>query len=202
MSGDAPLPRGPEPTPWYRMLPAQLAAVVVFLVALTTLAGNVLELFDKTAPPAPTAPAAAPPVAASAPEPQPQAPLPPLSLELERIVVRADGGIGATDWRFTIQADGNPLLSFPVDDLDDGGGRNVAAMHDLRARLRLAADARATITVEGWRSSRFRGGHAAPDARGEGVLHGDGTIAAVAVEAADPSDGAFTFQFSAGREAR
>lgn len=193
----------PKPTPWYRQLPTQMAAIVVFLVALTTLAGNVLELFDKTAPQPSAAPApVAAPVAAPAPDPQPPAPLPPLVLELERIVVRADGGIGATDWRFTVEADGSPLLSFPAHDLDDGGGRNVVSMRDLRARLRLAGDATAAITVKGWRSSRFRGGHAEPDVRGEGVLHGDGSIGVVAVEAQDAADGAFTFQFAAEREAR
>ena len=41
-------PRDPrQPTPWHRQLPAKAAAVVVFLVALTTLAGNLLELRQK-----------------------------------------------------------------------------------------------------------------------------------------------------------
>ena len=44
--------------PWYRQLPAKAAAVVVFLVALTTLAGNLLELRQKQRD------ADAPPVAA------------------------------------------------------------------------------------------------------------------------------------------
>ena len=39
--GDAP------EKPWYAQLPAKLAAIVVFLVALTTLAGNIFELVDK-----------------------------------------------------------------------------------------------------------------------------------------------------------
>ena len=33
--------------PWYSHLPAKLAAIVVFLVALTTLVGNIFELVDK-----------------------------------------------------------------------------------------------------------------------------------------------------------
>lgn len=190
--------------PWYRQLPAQMAAVVVFLVALTTLAGNLLELYDKRravdAAPAPAAPA--PAVQAPPPEPAAPAPVGPMLLQLERIVVRHDGAMGSADWRFTLEADGNPLQSFPLEGLDDGGGRNVVAVRDVQARLRLAPDATAVITVKGWRSTRFGGGGGEPDATGEGRLSGDGSIAAIAVQAADEAHGAFTFQFAADRVAR
>ena len=61
-----------KPRPWYAHLPAKLAAIVVFLVALTTLVGNVFELADKR--PAPTA---APAPAQPAPQPPPK-PRPPV----------------------------------------------------------------------------------------------------------------------------
>lgn len=194
----------PERKPWYQQLPAKLAAGVVFLVALTTLAGNLMELDDKRRQLAAHEAAAnarpeAPPAAARAPV---RAPAPPAAAQrmrvaVERIVVQQDGSPGTTDWRFTVEADGEPLFAFSQDDLDDTGGRNVAAPRDASGVLRLEPGRGATIVVKGWRGSRLRlpGGDA--DATGQGVLAPSGRIAAVRVAAADPSAGEFTFHFSA-----
>ena len=116
-----------KPRPWYAHLPAKLAAIVVFLVALTTLVGNLLELVDKRA-----APVAVP----VAPEPSPQTGAPsqaqtarkdgPVELRIDRIVVEHDGSPGTPDWRFSIEVEGEPMLAFQQDALDDTEGRNVA----------------------------------------------------------------------------
>ena len=193
----------PDRKPWYQQLPAKLAAATVFLVAVTTLVGNVMELDDKrrqraaTAPdrqalPGDPAPSAVKP-AVAAPPAAPRK----LRVAVERIAVEHDGSPGTTDWRFTVQADGEPLLAFQQDDLDDTGGRNVAAPGDVAAALRLAPDARARLLVEGWRGSRLRLPGSEPDVRGEGTLSGAGGTAAIRVAAPDPRAGAFTFYLSA-----
>lgn len=193
--------------PWYQTLPAKLAAGVVFLVALTTLIGNVLELADKRR--AAVAPATVPvstpqaPVSDVAPAATDAKSMAPgdvrLELQLDRIVVRHDGTVGTTDWRFAVEGDGQPLFVLSQDDLDDSGGRNVALPRDARTRLRLAGGATLAITVKGWRGSRFRLPNAEPDAVGEGSLAGDGALAPIVVAAAQPAAGEFVFQFSATR---
>jgi hypothetical protein len=197
-----------ERKPWYQKLPAKLAAGVVFLVALTTLVGNVLELIDKRRAAASAATAAAVPAPAHETEAIPEAaadakPTAPgimsVELQLDRIVVRHDGTVGTTDWRFAVEGDGDPLFVFSQDDLDDTGGRNVALPKDARTRLRLADGATLKLAVKGWRGSRFRLPTAKPDAVGEGSLAGDGAVAQVVVAAAEPGDGEFVFRFSATR---
>jgi hypothetical protein len=190
-------PQDPQqPAPWYRQLPAKAAAVVVFLVALTTLAGNLLELRQKQRD-AETVPAAAP-----------QAPAPPASapardatatLGVERIVVERDGSPGTTDWRFAVLADGEPLFAFAQDELDDGDGRNVAVPRDAQGVLHFRSGSEVRIEVRGWRESRLRMA-GAPDAIGEGVIGPGTTTQAVRVAGKDPAAGAFVFHF--GVEAR
>jgi hypothetical protein len=198
-----------ERKPWYQKLPAKLGAGVVFLVALTTLIGNVFELIDKrraeasVSTPAATVPApghdaeAVQAVAADAKSASPGAVS--LELQLDRIIVRHDGTVGTTDWRFAVEGDGQPLFVFSQNDLDDTGGRNVALPKDARTRLRLADGATLKLAVKGWRGSRFRLPNSKPDAMGEGSLAGDGTLAPIVVAAAEPGNGEFEFQFSATR---
>lgn len=198
-----------ERKPWYQKLPAKLGAGVVFLVALTTLIGNVLELVDKR-----RAAASAAATAATGPAPAHGTETVPadaadaktaatgmmaVELQLDRIVVRHDGTVGTTDWRFAVEGDGEPLFVFSQDDLDDTGGRNVALPKDARTRLRLAEGATLKLAVKGWRGSRFRLPNAKPDAVGEGSLAGDGAVAQIVVAAAEPGDGEFVFRFSATR---
>lgn len=183
-------------TPWYRQLPAKAAAVVVFLVGVTTLAGNLIELRQKQRE------ADAVPAAAST-----QAPVTPMqapqdttaTLDVERIVVEHDGSPGTTDWRFAVLADGEPLFAFAQDDLDDGDGRNVAVPREARGVLHFRAGSDVRIEVRGWRESRLRLVDGAPDATGEGRV-GPGTATqAIRVVAKDPAMGAFVFHFGVER---
>lgn len=187
--------------PWYLQLPAKLTAGVVFLVALTTLAGNLLELDEKRRareqPAAISAPASPPePAQREAAQPQPAAPRR-LRVGVDRIAVEHDGSPGTTDWRFVVEADGESLFAFRQDDLDDTIDRNVAVPRDAVASLRVAPDARVKLAVKGWRGSRFRMAGGAPDVTGEGMLTGAGGIAPIRVAGPAEQDGAFTFYLSA-----
>ena len=211
--------RREERKPWFQQLPAKLAGGVVFLVALTTLLGNLLELREKgrdvlpEVAPTPASSASAGPETASsetassetagtATSPAPSAiPTGPVRLRvaLDRIAVQDDGSPGTTDWRFTVEADGQPLLAFEQDDLDDTGGRNVVRPKDADARLRLTPGRPARLAVKGWRLSRLRL-QGQPDAVGEGVLPVDGAEVAIRVAAPGASGGAFVFYFSADQQ--
>lgn len=192
----------PRETPWYRKLPAKLAAVVVFLVALTTLAGNVLELMDKRSAPAPAAaqgaapPEPAPRVAQQTPAEREPA-IVKLRVDVDRIAVQHDGSPGTTDWRFTVEADGEPLLAFQQDDLDDTGGRNVSVPEEASATLRVETGKPVRLSIQGWRGSRLRLPGTEPDATGEGVLSSHGRVAPVQVRATEADAGSFTFYLSA-----
>lgn len=192
-------PKTPQQLPWYRQLPAKAAAVVVFLVALTTLASNLLELRQKQRD-AEETPSAAPPQAPAPPASTPQRQDTTATLNVERIVVERDGSPGTTDWRFAVLADGEPLFAFGQDDLDDGDGRNVAVPRDARGVLHFRAGHEVRIEVRGWRESRLRLVAGAPDATGEGSVGPGTTTQSVRVAAKDPAAGAFVFHF--GVEAR
>ena len=184
--------------PWYLQLPAKLTAGVVFLVALTTLAGNLLELNEKRhGLEQPAAAATAPPVAPTAPEPVQAASPSKRRISVDRITVSNDGSPGTTDWRFLVEADGESLFAFRQDDLDDTIDRNVATPADAAAVLRVAAGTRVTLTIKGWRGSRFRLPGGEPDVVGEGVLSADGGIAPIRVAAQGEGAAAFVFHLSA-----
>ena len=176
--------------PWYAHLPAKLAAVVVFLVAVTTLVGNVFELVDERTAPAP--PQAAQPAQPSAPA---AAPTGPVELHLDRIVVQHDGSPGTTDWRFSIEVDGEPMLAFQQEALDDTEGRNVAVPAEAALRVRLGERGNARILVKAWRGSWLKFG-SEPDATGEGWLTATGGIGTIRVAADDAEAGVFVFHFS------
>ena len=178
--------------PWYAHLPAKLAAVVVFLVAVTTLVGNVFKLVDERAPP--VVPEPAPPAQPT----EEAAPAGPVDLHLDRIVVQHDGSPGTTDWRFSIEVDDEPMLAFQQEALDDTEGRNVAVPDEPAARVRNVGDRNARGVVKGWRGSWFKFG-SAPDATGEGWLTPSGGIGTIRVAAKDAESGAFVFHFSTTR---
>ena len=179
--------------PWYTQLPAKLAAIIVFLVALTTLVGNVFELIEKrrSAATSTTTASASKPTAA---KPKPPAPEPVL-LRLDRIIVQRDGSPGTTDWRFTVEVDGEPLFAFQQDELDQQGGRNVAMPDDAEGEVRFASGRQAKVVVKGWRGSWFKFG-ADPDASGEGWLSPGGRLGMIRVRAQDSEGGDFAFHFS------
>ena len=181
--------------PIAHVVPAILTGAAALIAALTTVYVNV-----RGDHPPPPQSAAATTVATPAAR-QPVAPVVQaarkLQLQVDRIAVQHDGSPGTTDWRFTVEADGEPLFVFSQDDLDDSGGRNVAVPERAAGNLELAPGARVRITVQGWRGSRLRLVQGAPDVRGEGVLAAAGALAPLQVQAGEPGDGAFVFYFSA-----
>lgn len=182
--------------PWYAQLPAKLAAIVVFLVALTTLAGNIFELVEKRRSAAKGTTSASASKRAVA-TPKPSAPEPML-LRLDRIVVQHDGSPGTTDWRFTVEVDGEPLFAFQQDELDEQGGRNVAMPDDAEGAVHFGSGRQAKVVVKGWRGSWFKFG-ADPDAMGEGWLSPGGRLGVVRVRARDSEGGDFAFHFSSAK---
>ena len=179
-----------EKKPVISHVPAILTGSTALIAALTTIYINVRG--DKQAddkPAATVAAAAAKPAAVSDK----------LRLQVERIAVEHDGSPGTTDWRFTVEADNEPLFAFEQESLDDTGGRNVAMPEDAASVLRLADGKHTKIVVKGWRGSWFKLG-AEADAIGEGWLSSSGALGAVRVQAKEQGEGAFVFYFSTARE--
>jgi hypothetical protein len=176
--------------PFTHLVPAILTGSAALIAALTTVYVNVRG--DRKPEPAAR-------VAAATAKPAPSGPVE-LHLQVDRIAVEHDGSPGTTDWRFTVEVDGEPLFAFQQDALDDVGGRNVAMPDDAAGMLRLASGKRAKIVIKGWRGSWFKFG-AEPDATGEGWLSPTGMPGAIRVAAVQPEDGAFVFHFSAASEA-
>jgi hypothetical protein len=122
-----------------------------------------------------------------------------LSLQLQRISVQQDGAVGSADWRFAVEADGDPLFALEQDGLNAKGGRNIVVVdetREARAALELPPGKTMAITIKGWRSGWFKSG-AEPLVVGEGRLAAAGTLAPIKAQAADPGKGAFTFYFTA-----
>jgi hypothetical protein len=180
--------------PIAHVVPAILTGAAALIAALTTVYVNVRG--DHPPPPQSAATTVATPATRQPVAPVVQAARK-LQLQVDRIAVQHDGSPGTTDWRFTVEADGEPLFVFSQDDLDDSGGRNVAVPERAAGHLELAPGARVRITVQGWRGSRLRLVQGAPDVRGEGVLAAAGALAPLQVQAGEPGDGAFVFYFSA-----
>jgi hypothetical protein len=180
--------------PIAHVVPAILTGAAALIAALTTVYVNVRG--DHPPPQSAAATTVATPAARQPVAPVVQAARK-LQLQVDRIAVQHDGSPGTTDWRFTVEADGEPLFVFSQDDLDDSGGRNVAVPEHAAGNLELAPGARVRITVQGWRGSRLRLVQGAPDVRGEGVLATAGALAPLQVQAGEPGDGAFVFYFSA-----
>jgi hypothetical protein len=182
--------------PIAHVVPAILTGAAALIAALTTVYVNVRG--DRQPQPQPAvATSAATPATRQAAAPVAVQAARKLQLQVDRIAVQHDGSPGTTDWRFTVEADGEPLFVFSQDDLDDSGGRNVAVPEHAAGKFVLAPGAHVRITVQGWRGSRLRLVQGAPDVRGEGVLAAAGAMAPLQVQAEAPGDGAFVFYFSA-----
>jgi len=179
--------------PIFHLLPAILTGSAALIASLTAVYVNLRSEHDA---PAPKPAIAAVPVDKPAPVVAPRAPEQ-FRLRLDRIAVHHDGAMGAADWRFTVEAEDDPLLSFGQDDLDDSGGRNVAQPKDVASVVRIKPGAGSRITVKAWRDRRLRFGEGTPDAEGEGRLNADGSIAPLQVAAKNPDKGAFVLYFSA-----
>jgi hypothetical protein len=184
--------------PIAHLVPAILTGAATLIASLTAVYVNLRG--DKAAnqPQTTAVVAAKSDVAADAAKPLPPLPSDRLQLQLDRIAVQHDGSIGTTDWRFALEADGQPLLVFRQDGLDDTGGRNIVNPNDVQTLLRLPAGQRARLTIKGWRGSRLRLIEGEPDVTGEGVID-DGVLAPIPVKANKDSAGTFVFYFSAVR---
>ncbi len=185
-----------EKKPVIAHMPAILTGSAALLAALTTVYVNVRNDLkgEPEIPPAISTPAAPLPVAPVLPA-APQE----LQLRLQRIAVQHDGAVGTADWRFAIEADGQPLFAFEQDSMTSEGGRNilvVAEDRDASALLQLPAGQRIAITIKGWRGGWLKKSDA-PRVSGEGWLTNEGALAPISVTAEDGKQGAFTFYFSA-----
>lgn len=186
-----------EKKPVVTHLPAILTGSAALLAALTTVYVNIRnDLKDEPAPPTPVIAAAKPAEPAASALPQQ------VQLRLQRIAVQQDGAVGTADWRFSIEADEQPLFAFQQDSMTSEGGRNIVVVgedRDASADLELAPGKRIPITIKGWRGGWFKKG-GEPTAIGQGWVISAGALSPIAVKAADESKGAFTFYFSAVRE--
>lgn len=184
-----------EKKPVIAHLPAILTGSAALLAALTTVYINVRNDLkgDAAAPPAVVA-------EVKSVEAKPEQPALPqqLRLQLQRVAVQQDGAVGTADWRFAIEADGQPLFAFEQESMTSEGGRNIVVVsedRDAHATLELMPGKRIPVTIKGWRSGWFK--KSDPVVLGEGVLAGSGPLAPIVVKAADEGKGAFTFYFSA-----
>jgi hypothetical protein len=184
-----------EKKPVITHMPAILTGSAALIAALTTVYVNIRnDIKDETPPPAVAAtakPAEAKPAAPAGPQE--------LRLQLQRVAVQQDGAVGNADWRFAIEADGQPLFAFEQEAMTSEGGRNIVVVgedRNARANLELAPGKRIPIIIKGWRSGWFKNSDQ-PAVSGQGWLSSAGSLAPIAVKAADESKGAFTFYFSA-----
>lgn len=187
-----------EKKPVIALLPAILTGSAALLAALTTVYINVRnDLKGEVAAP-PAVVASAKPAETEAARPaSPQ----PLRLQLQRIAVQQDGAVGNADWRFSVEADGQPLFAFEQESLTSEGGRNIVVVgedRDAHASLELAPGKRIAVAIKGWRGGWFK--KSDPVVLGEGWLTSAGTLAPIAVKAADEGKGSFVFYFSATPE--
>ena len=165
-----------EKKPIIAHLPAILTGSAALLAALTTVYINVRnDLKGDAAPPAPVVAEVKP---AEAKPGQPALPQQ-LRLQLQRVAVQQDGAVGTADWRFAIEADGQPLFAFEQESMTSEGGRNIVVVsegRDAHATLELMPGKRIPVTIRGWRSGWFK--KSDPVVLGEGVLGRPGAIGA------------------------
>ena len=187
-----------EKKPVINFVPAILTGAAALIAALTTVYVNLRnDLKDDAAPPAVVA-IATPAKPETTTPAQPQT----IHLQLQRIAVQQDGAVGNADWRFAIEADGQPLFAFQHAAMTSEGGRNIVVAandRDAHAALDLAPGKPAAINNNGWRGGWFKKADE-PLVVGEGWLTSTGALAPIKVKAQDEKDGAFTFYLSASAE--
>lgn len=185
-----------EKKPVITHLPAILTGSAALLAALTTVYVNIRsDLKDEPATsPAVTTPSTTAPATPAGPaEPQQ------LRLQLQRVAVQQDGAVGTADWRFAVEADGQPLFSFEQESMTSEGGRNILVLgedRDVNATVQLQPGKRIPVTIKGWRGGWLKKSDE-PLVSGEGWLSAAGALTPISVKAEDQKKGAFTFYFSA-----
>lgn len=184
-----------EKKPVINHLPAILTGSAALLAALTTVYVNIRNDLKDTPV---VAPVSTPVESKPAPPAGPQE----LRLQLQRIAVRQDGAVGTADWRFAVEADGQPLFGFEEESMTSEGGRNIIVVgedRDASSTLQLQPGKRIAVTVKGWRGGWLKKTDE-PLVSGEGWLSAAGTLSPISVKADDEKKGAFTFYFSAAPE--
>lgn len=182
-----------EKKPVINLVPAILTGAAALIAALTTVYVNVRnDLRQAPEPAAATTPATPP--EASAPVPASV----PVQLQLQRIAVHEDGAVGSANWRFAIQADGQPLFGLEQESMTSEGGRNIVVVEagrNAHADLELKPGKPIAIAVKGWRDGWLKKTDA-PRVSGEAWLDAVGAMRPLEVTATDPKQGSFTFYFA------
>ena len=182
-----------EKKPVINLLPAIMTGAAALLAALTTVYVNVRNDLKDDPPPVATVTAAP----AATPEPAKPAAAKKLHLQLQRVAVQEDGAVGNADWRFAIEADGQPLFVFEQEAMTSAGGRNIVVVGADRAAaadLELKPGKPIAITVKGWRGGWLKKSDE-PRVLGEAWLQAPGAMAPLLVKAQEEKQGAFTFYF-------
>ena len=188
-----------EKKPVINLLPAIMTGAAALLAALTTVYVNVRNDLRDDAPP--TATVAVAPVVT--PEPAKPTAARKLHLQLQRVAVQEDGAVGNADWRFAIEADGQPLFAFEQEAMTSAGGRNIVVVTEDRAAsagLELKPGKPIAITVKGWRGGWLKKTDE-PRVVGEAWLQSSGAMPPLVVKAQEEKQGAFTFYFTASEQA-
>jgi hypothetical protein len=119
----------------------------------------------------------------------------PIQVQLNRIVVEADGSTGKTGWLFDVFADGRKVLSLPNTDYDDTKGKNLYAFPPLaKVSTAILVPSSGTVKIEVVGTRSFGG----DKARGSAQLQPRGSAVDILVRK-DPtkrSGGSFTFSLS------
>ncbi|RNF86284.1 tetratricopeptide repeat protein [Montanilutibacter psychrotolerans] len=165
-------------------LPAILTGAAAFLAAASTFYLNVRnDLRDSSREPAP----ASAPAQAGAPRT--------LRLKLQRIEVLDDGSVGATDWRFRIEADGRELFELSRRPFIDRVGDNVVmptTADDAQATVSLLPGQQVLVKVTGDHGGMLGG----DSIHGTAMLTVGGMTGPVELKSADAA-GRFVFHFGA-----
>ena len=188
-----------EKKPVINLVPAIMTGAAALLAALTTVYVNVRNDLRDDVPSTGTV------TATPAVIPQPAKPVAArkLHLQLQRVAVQEDGAVGNADWRFAVEADGQPLFVFEQEAMTSAGGRNIVVVTEDRAasaELELKPGKPIAITVKGWRGGWLKKTDG-PRVVGEAWLQSSGTMPPLVVKAQEEKQGAFTFYFTASEQA-
>lgn len=184
-----------EKKPVINIVPAILTGAAALIAAMTTVYVNVRNDLRGVPEPAAVSAPVAPPAPATAQAPA----VVPVQLQLRRIAVQEDGAVGSADWRFAVEADGQPLFVFEQESMTSEGGRNIVVVGEERGAhgdLELKPGKPIAIVVKGWRGSWLKKSDA-PRVLGEAWLDQAGAMRPLEVRSENPKQGAFTFYFTA-----
>ena len=119
----------------------------------------------------------------------------PIQVQLNRIVVEADGSPGKTGWMFDVFADGRKVMTIPNADYDDRKGQNLYAFPPQgKVSTAILVPPTGTVKIEVVGTRSFGGDKAKGSAQ---LKPGGGTVEIlVRKDPAKKSEGSFTFSLS------